>query len=103
MIDKGYKVETLLSLSPDEATDYSVPGQPTTYQIHSNFDVVSPFAVPRGTDYVLLLTDSKDVTQNHTRTVTTDSINRLENYLKKLDSGNKKYFHDEKGGIRKYE
>lgn len=52
---------------------------------------------------MLLLTDSKDVTQNHTRTVTTDSINRLENYLKKLDSGNKKYFHDEKGGIRKYE
>ena len=103
LIDKGYKVETLLSLSPDEATDYSVPRQPTTYQIHSNFDVVSPFAVPRGTDYVLLLTDSKGVTQNHTRTVTTDSINRLENYLKKLDSGNKKYFHNEKGGIRKYE
>ena len=102
LIDKGYKVETLLSLSPDEATDYSVPSQPTTYQIHSNFDLVSPFAVPRGTDYVLLLTDSKDVTRTHTRTVTAESINRLKNYLKQLGSG-KNSFYDKKGGIRKYE
>lgn len=102
LIDKGYKVETVLSLSPDEATDYSVPSQPTTYQIHSNFDLVSPFAVPRGTDYVLLLTDSKDVTRTHTRTVTAESINRLKNYLKQLGSG-KNSFYDKKGGIRKYE
>lgn len=101
LIDKGYKAETLLSLSPDEATDYAVPRQPTTYQIHSNFDIVSPFAVPRGADYVLLLTDSNNVLRTHTRTVTADSINRLENYLKKLN--NKKYFYDNKGGIRKYE
>ncbi|STZ10181.1 Hemolysin precursor [Moraxella caviae] len=102
LIDKGYKVETVLSLSPDEATDYSVPRQPTTYQIHSNFDIVSPFAVPRGTDYVLLLTDSKNVMETHTRTVSTESINRLKNYLKRLGGG-KNSFYDKKGGIRKYE
>ncbi|WP_170161424.1 VENN motif pre-toxin domain-containing protein [Moraxella cuniculi] len=102
LIDKGYKVETMLSLSPDEATDYSVPRQPTTYQIHSNFDMVSPFAVPKGTDYVLLLTDSNDVTRTHTRTVSAKSINRLKNYLKQL-GGRKNSFYDNKGGIRRYE
>ena len=40
LIEKGYNVEFMLNLSPDEADEFSNPIQPTVIQLHSAKDIV---------------------------------------------------------------
>ena len=61
LIEKGQKVEKILSLSPDEADEYSSPKGPITYQVHYKEDKISPDMKVEYTDYYLSL-DGKGLT-----------------------------------------
>ncbi len=42
LIEKGHKVEYIANFSADEADESSNPIEPTTFQVHSQGDPVSP-------------------------------------------------------------
>jgi RHS repeat-associated protein len=76
LIEKGYNVEFMLNLSPDEADEFSNPIEPTVIQLHSKEDIVSPGYRAKKTDYYTLL-PADGLTTNHGQTVTGAAIDKL--------------------------
>jgi RHS repeat-associated protein len=50
LIEKGFKVEFVVHLSPDESSDFETPTDPTTYQLSYDDDPVTVHGVIEGTD-----------------------------------------------------
>jgi len=98
LIEKGHKVDSFLSLSPDEADEYKMPEEPVTYQIHYENDPVSPAMKVENTDYYLLL-KGKGATEAHGGTVTTGAIKKLAKHVELLQGSGKESITTNQGTI----
>jgi hypothetical protein len=97
LIEKGYNVEFILNLSPDEADEFSNPIEPTVIQLHSAEDIVSPGYRAKETDYYTLL-PADGLATNHGQTVTGAAIEKLGKLYKAAKAKEKADFD---AGIKK--